>query len=169
MGRAALRLRLGASAQHPDGEPHEVVSERADILLQWPHTRGWWTSHLISGEESVGTSRAAGWYPDPEHPDALRWWDGSAWTQHRAPLPQRPLGAPRPVRLRHRPRGWVLTGAALAALATLAVTGAASLVADDQGSEAPRRDTTATTPADPTGATDPGPSPTGAPDPTAPG
>src|SRR5258708_25306196 len=25
----------------------------------------------------------AGWYPDPYGvPDLLRWWDGSAWTQH---------------------------------------------------------------------------------------
>lgn len=24
----------------------------------------------------------AGWYPDPANPDAARWWDGTAWTQH---------------------------------------------------------------------------------------
>src|SRR4051794_12017627 len=116
-------------------------------------------------------SRAAGWYRDPEHADALRWWDGSAWTQHRAPpppLPPGPLGITRPVGLRHRRRGWVLTFLALAVLATLVVTGAASLVAGDPGSEASRSDTTAPTPADPTGAPAPGPSRTDAPDPAAP-
>jgi len=27
----------------------------------------------------------ADWYPDPEHPGQLRYWDGSRWTEHRAP------------------------------------------------------------------------------------
>jgi hypothetical protein len=32
----------------------------------------------------------AGWYPDPENPAALRWFDGIQWTEHRqaAPAPQ---------------------------------------------------------------------------------
>ena len=25
------------------------------------------------------------WYPDPEHPGQLRYWDGSQWTDHRSP------------------------------------------------------------------------------------
>ncbi|MFV0257880.1 MAG: DUF2510 domain-containing protein [Acidimicrobiales bacterium] len=29
---------------------------------------------------------AAGWYPDPEHPDQIRFWDGVDWTDHRAPF-----------------------------------------------------------------------------------
>jgi hypothetical protein len=29
----------------------------------------------------------AGWFDDPESPGVLRWWDGSAWTEHRAPKP----------------------------------------------------------------------------------
>ncbi len=28
---------------------------------------------------------APGWYADPEHPGSQRYWDGNAWTQHRAP------------------------------------------------------------------------------------
>lgn len=24
----------------------------------------------------------AGWYPDPAGTDQLRWWNGSAWTEH---------------------------------------------------------------------------------------
>lgn len=35
-----------------------------------------------------------GWYPDPARPDAARWWDGTAWTQHvrSAPPPPIPVG-----------------------------------------------------------------------------
>ena len=29
----------------------------------------------------------ADWYPDPENPAGLRYWDGTAWTEHRAPAP----------------------------------------------------------------------------------
>jgi hypothetical protein len=29
----------------------------------------------------------AGWYPDPTNPSQQRWWDGTAWTAHSAPLP----------------------------------------------------------------------------------
>ncbi len=32
-----------------------------------------------------GASSAAGWYPDPEVPRQLRYWDGLNWTEHRAP------------------------------------------------------------------------------------
>lgn len=33
----------------------------------------------------VGALPPAGWHPDPEDPAQLRYWDGSAWTDHRAP------------------------------------------------------------------------------------
>lgn len=33
----------------------------------------------------------AGWYPDPAGPTTVRYWDGSAWTEHTAP---RPYAAP---------------------------------------------------------------------------
>ncbi|MCV7136655.1 DUF2510 domain-containing protein [Mycobacterium hodleri] len=29
----------------------------------------------------------ANWYPDPENPGGLRYWDGWTWTEHRAPAP----------------------------------------------------------------------------------
>lgn len=28
----------------------------------------------------------ADWYPDPEDPNGLRYWDGTIWTEHRAPI-----------------------------------------------------------------------------------
>src|SRR3954453_22027758 len=28
---------------------------------------------------------AAGWFADPHDPTQLRYWDGTAWTEHRAP------------------------------------------------------------------------------------
>jgi Protein of unknown function (DUF2510) len=28
-----------------------------------------------------------GWHPDPGGPQALRWWDGTRWTQHTQPVP----------------------------------------------------------------------------------
>lgn len=37
-----------------------------------------------------------GWYPDPDAPQEERWWDGTAWTDHRrapeTPGPPRPAG-----------------------------------------------------------------------------
>jgi hypothetical protein len=30
-------------------------------------------------------STPPGWYPDPSQPGALRWWDGTQWSEHQAP------------------------------------------------------------------------------------
>jgi hypothetical protein len=39
-------------------------------------------------------SYAAGWYPDPQNPNVLRWWNGQGWTEHTradgGPPPQPP-------------------------------------------------------------------------------
>jgi uncharacterized protein len=41
------------------------------------------------------TTASAGWYDDPHTPTLLRWWDGSAWTNHVAVRPD-PPGTSRP-------------------------------------------------------------------------
>lgn len=40
----------------------------------------------------------AGWYPDPEAPEDMRWWDGATWSDHRRPgvPPQAILPSPVP-------------------------------------------------------------------------
>lgn len=35
----------------------------------------------------MSTSPPAAWYPDPSGVEVLRWWDGTHWTDHTAPLP----------------------------------------------------------------------------------
>ncbi len=35
----------------------------------------------------------AAWHPDPQNPAQLRWWDGSQWTEHTAPLSDPNSGA----------------------------------------------------------------------------
>ncbi|GJM39182.1 MAG: hypothetical protein DHS20C19_25490 [Acidimicrobiales bacterium] len=48
--------------------------------------------------DEAGPRPEAGWYPDPEVPSGLRYWDGADWTTHRQPPagpPPPPLLAPR--------------------------------------------------------------------------
>lgn len=83
-------------------------------------TPGLWRAH--------DSEQPPGWYPDPEHSGTLRYWDGQAWTAHRAPGSpgQKPAGyAPQPVR--RGPRAWVIVLAVLAPL--LAIGGCLSVLA----------------------------------------
>jgi hypothetical protein len=34
---------------------------------------------------------APGWYPDPADPGAMRWWDGTQWSEHSAPAGPPPV------------------------------------------------------------------------------
>lgn len=61
--------------------------------------------------DETGAVPQSGWYPDPEVPGGLRYWDGAAWTTHRQP----PAGSVPPPPPHLAPR--VDNGAAIAALA----------------------------------------------------
>ena len=49
----------------------------------------------------------AGWYPDPQDPRYVRYWNGAAWTDQLAPRPPDPPPPPPPISA-----GSVPTGAA---------------------------------------------------------
>jgi hypothetical protein len=114
-----------------------------------------------------GDGPAAGWYPDPEHPDRQRYWDGVGWTEHRHPstsasaspptldetavLPVAPRPGPddRPVQPAAAPReagsdrsgvqGWVAALAGLIAGLVIGGTAAAVIVGNSgSDSSAPR-------------------------------
>ena len=51
----------------------------------------------------------AGWYPDPDRPAMQRYWDGSAWTEHRA-------SQAKPEPLNAQALHWVLGGLAVVAV-----------------------------------------------------
>ncbi|MFF9202342.1 DUF2510 domain-containing protein [Streptomyces sp. NPDC014986] len=108
-----------------------------------------------------------GWYPDPHAPHLERWWDGTAWTEHRR-TPDVPTAALHP-----SPDGGAATGRARAVALTTAgavlvaaiVTGAVFLAGDDGDPQARTGPTaTASASAPETGPPSPSPSSAGDPD-----
>lgn len=64
------------------------------------------------------TSTPPGWYPDPERAATVRWWDGTQWTQDRAPMAvARPAAGARKL----APTTWLWVGAASAGFLVLAI------------------------------------------------
>ncbi|MEV8035115.1 DUF2510 domain-containing protein [Streptomyces sp. NPDC086182] len=105
-----------------------------------------------------------GWYRDPSYPLVERWWDGTAWTDHRR-QPEAPqqllIPTPSPSGAgagSGRAKAVALVTAAVVLVAAI-VTGAVLLRRDDSGDEAATRTTPAV--ASPTGADGPSPSSAG--------
>ncbi|MEU1043275.1 DUF2510 domain-containing protein [Streptomyces sp. NPDC005907] len=83
----------------------------------------------------MSTTPPPGWYRDPSYPLTERWWDGTAWTDHRrqpeaAPRPPEP---PRPAAVDSRRAKAVTLTVAGAVLVASVVTGAVLLDRDDDG------------------------------------
>ncbi|WP_339128280.1 DUF2510 domain-containing protein [Streptomyces sp. f51] len=102
-----------------------------------------------------------GWYSDPSYPLVERWWDGTAWTDHRRQpeVPQQPLIQTPPAEGSGpgRARTVALVTAAVVLVAAI-VTGAVLLRHDDGGDAAAQ---TTPTSSSPTGTEAPSPSPSG--------
>ncbi|MFB6754373.1 DUF2510 domain-containing protein [Streptomyces sp. NPDC056353] len=104
-----------------------------------------------------------GWYRDPSAPHLERWWDGTAWTEHRRP--PEPVGYGPAAGTGGRGKAVAVTGAAAVLVASI-VTGVFVLGEDD--GDTPRTQTppataTATDPSpvnDPPSPSPPSPSPT---------
>ncbi|MFF7490414.1 DUF2510 domain-containing protein [Streptomyces luteogriseus] len=94
-----------------------------------------------------------GWYPDPHAPHLQRWWDGTAWTEHRH-APGAPA-APPPGGGTGRARTVALTVTGVVLVAAI-VTGAVALGGGDGGGTETRTAPT-TAPAHPPGAPEPSP------------
>ncbi len=118
-----------------------------------------------------------GWYPDPSAPSTERWWDGSAWTEHRrAPRPPEPStvpmgfgpAAPMPPQGGGRSRTIVLTITALIVVVAAIGTGIVFLGGGDDsagGSTSPSPSVTRSTES-PSGSPTSSPSPVSSDDPT---
>ncbi|MEU6472881.1 DUF2510 domain-containing protein [Streptomyces massasporeus] len=94
-----------------------------------------------------------GWYPDPHAPHLRRWWDGTAWTEHRR-APEAPA-APPPGGGTGRTKAVVLTATGVVLVAAI-VTGALVLGGGD-GDGTTTRTAPTTTPAHPPGPPEPAP------------
>ncbi|MET7813191.1 DUF2510 domain-containing protein [Streptomyces sp. NPDC005395] len=104
-----------------------------------------------------------GWYRDPSAPHLERWWDGTAWTEHRRP--PEPVGYGPAAGTGGRGKAVAVTGAAAVLVASI-VTGVFVLGEDDGGTprtQTPPATATATDPSpvnDPPSPSPPSPSPT---------
>lgn len=68
------------------------ASRRPGPFSYQGHARTGWQQHQPSSGWGPNTGQPvtppAGWFLDPERPDLLRWWDGTAWTEHRIQKPR---------------------------------------------------------------------------------
>lgn len=93
----------------------------------------------------MSSSPPPGWYRDPSYPLTERWWDGTAWTDHRR-QPEQPVPPPQPPARRGTGRTKVVALAtAGAVLVAGAVTGGVLLLGKD-GDGGQRTSTTTASP-----------------------
>ncbi|MEI5521654.1 DUF2510 domain-containing protein [Streptomyces brasiliscabiei] len=109
----------------------------------------------------MSSSPPPGWYRDPSYPLTERWWDGTAWTDHRR-QPEQPVPPVGPSQVPPRRGPGRTKAVALAAvgavLAAGAVTGGVLLLGGDGDGDGGRETTTAAS--SPAAGGDAGPSPT---------
>ncbi len=82
--------------------------------------------------------RAPGWYPAPERPSGLRWWNGSTWTDDEPAAPAVAEALPSTGAAR-RQKKWIVAGIAAGSVAVIALIVGATMAisaAFDGGDEA---------------------------------
>jgi hypothetical protein len=84
----------------------------------------------------------AGWYPDSQNPGQQRYWDGTQWTEHFAPIASAPAPAAVPIAAQAPAPGttpkkesWFLRHKVLSAVLALFVIGVIASAADGGASE----------------------------------
>ncbi|ULR49435.1 DUF2510 domain-containing protein [Streptomyces deccanensis] len=116
----------------------------------------------------MSSSPPPGWYRDPSFPLTERWWDGTAWTDHRRqpehPVP--PVLQPRPPRRGPGRTKVVALALAGAVLVAGAVTGGVLLLGKDGDGGQETRTTTASPTSDADGKDSPSPTESTAPSPS---
>ena len=72
-------------------------------MPRWTSTRlsPFGVSAVLEKGTMLGVSTPPNWYPDPQVPGLLRYWDGTRWTAHTSPATGAPTPAPKPVEAVH--------------------------------------------------------------------
>jgi hypothetical protein len=76
-------------SEKSDGSPSEGTGDSTSEKTLPSQQTATPTAALADYNASV----PAAWYPDPEDPTALRYWDGATWAERTQPLPPPPSPA----------------------------------------------------------------------------
>lgn len=116
-------------------DPRDPIASRSGSNPS-PHNNFqhlWETPITSESAGNAGPKANPGWYADHDS-HVLRWWDGTAWSSHTAPLdaaPTRPQMRPSPSSHGHRPidRSWATVAAVSIALILMALSLGAVFIA----------------------------------------